>query len=161
MALLSVVLAAVTFPAGAAGDEKRENKLPDDVVAILTKAAELDLYSLSGNAEKGDKDAWHGAKVLGKTTVKKEEDRKALVAAAKKAVEEGGKPARCFIPRHGIRGTHDGKTVDLVICFECGWVYVYKDGEKVNPSLTISGSLQKPLNDALTAAKVPLDRPEK
>jgi hypothetical protein len=163
MTALRVVLAAVAVgcAATATGQEKKEQKLSDDVVAVLEKATELDVYSLAGTAQKGDKDAWRGAKVLGKTTVKKDAERKAVVEAVKKGVVEGGQPARCFIPRHGVSATHNGKTVDLVICFECGWIYVYVDGEKQNPSLTISGTPEKPLNGVLAAAKIPLDKPKK
>lgn len=149
---------ALGFAAGACAQDKKDNKLPAEVVAVLEKATELEIYSLAGTAEKGDKDAWRNAKVLGKTTVKKDEDRKALVASVKKGVEEGGDAARCFIPRHGIEAKHDGKTVSLVICFECGWIYAYIDGEKTKPSLTISGTPNKQLDDILTAAKIPLDK---
>ena len=36
---------------------------------------------------------------------------------------------KCFNPRHGIRATHDGKTVELVICFECSSFDIYSGSE--------------------------------
>jgi hypothetical protein len=36
----------------------------------------------------------------------------------------------CFQPRHGIRATHNGRTVELLICFECTPIYVFIDGKE-------------------------------
>ena len=151
-------VAAVGLGGAAGGEDKPGKALPGAVLAVLEKAGEVTVYSLAGTAEKGEGGTWRGAKVLGKTAVK-DDARKAVVAAAAKAVAEGGQPARCFIPRHGVEATHDGKTVALVICFECGRVEVY-DGDN-RTSLTVSPSAQKGLDDVLTAAKVPLDKPGK
>jgi hypothetical protein len=40
----------------------------------------------------------------------------------------------CFYPRHGIRLTRGAQHVDLVICFECETVHVYRGGamERLN-----------------------------
>ncbi len=83
---------------------------------------------------------------------------------SKKGVEEGGVAARCFIPRHGIRVTHDGKTYDLLICFQCHHVYIYADNSDKPQTMTISDLPQKAFNKILTDAKVKLattDTPEK
>jgi hypothetical protein len=145
--------------AAIADDKKLDNKLPDAVAKALEKADEVELLSLNG--ERDATDGWRGSKVLGKTTVKKEADRKSLASAVKKGVEEGKDGSRCFIPRHGIRVTHEKKTYDLVICFECHWVYVYTEGSDKPLVLMTSDSAQKTLNKFLTDAKVPLAKPEK
>ena len=150
------VLVVFAFVASAGAEEK--NQLPDAVATALEKAGKLEVYSLDG--EKTDKDGWHGWKVLGKTTVEKEEAVK-VAAAVKKGVTEGDKGARCFIPRHGARAVYDGKTYDLVICFECGWVYVYVDKSDKPTVLMISQTPQKLLDKILTDAKVPLAKSEK
>ncbi len=143
------------FAVTAAGEDKVPNKLPDAVNTALEKAGELEVYSLDGETKMKDKDAWHGSKVLGKTTVKKEDATK-LAAAVAKGVTEGDRGARCFIPRHGVRAVYDGKTYDLVICFECGWVYVYVDQSDKPTVLMISSSPHKMIDKILTDAKVPL-----
>jgi hypothetical protein len=151
-------MSAVRFGAVLAAEEKQlENKLPDAVVKALEKAEELEVYSLDGE----DKDGWRGWKVLGKTTVTDADARKALAAVVVKGVGEGAKGARCFIPRHGLRAAHAGKTYDLVICFECGWVYVYTDSSDKPNVLLISETPRKPLDKALADAKVKLARPGK
>ncbi len=153
-----ITLCAVVVCASATGQDKKDNKLPDAVLKALEKPGELEVYSLDGEAKEGGD--WHKWRVLGKTTVKADDAKKAA-AALKKGVEEGESGARCFIPRHGIRVVHDKKTYDFVICFECRWVYVFTDANDKPHLFMISESPQKPLNAILTAAKVPLAKPEK
>lgn len=142
-----------------AQEKKDENKLPDAVAKALEQADAVEVYSLGG--ETNEKDGWHGAKVLGKTTVKGEKAQKELSDVVKKGVAEGDRGARCFIPRHGLRVTHESKTYDLVICFECGWLYLYTDKSAKPQIFLISASPEKPLNKILTDAKVPLAKPDK
>ena len=139
--------------------QKPDNKLPEVIVKALEKADELDVYSLGG--ETTEVKGWHGAKVLGQTKVKGEADLKALVGALKKGVADGEGGARCFIPRHGVRVAHDGKTYDLLICFECHWVYVFTDKSDKPLVLMIADLPQKVFNKLLTDAKVPLAAPKK
>ena len=153
-----VAAAGFTLAAGAAAQEKAKNELPDAVAKALEKAGEVEVYSIQPNH--ADKGGWRGYKVLGKTTVKKG-DQKTVSAAVKAAVEEGVPGARCFIPRHGIRVAHGGKTYDLVICFECHWVYVFTDDSDKPTVLTISEAPQKAINKILTGAKIPLAKEEK
>jgi hypothetical protein len=150
---------ALVLVAGAAADDKKDkNKLPDAVVKALEKAETVDVYSLGGETDQ--KAGWHGAKVLGKAAVKGETELKALAGALKKGVDEGDRGARCFIPRHGLRAAYDGKTYDLVICFECGWVYIYTDASDKPRVLMISETPHKALDKILTDAKVPLAKPK-
>jgi hypothetical protein len=146
--------AALLTAAGAGADDRPpENKLPAPVLAALEKADELELYSLNGDTDAPD--GWHGAKVLGKATVSAAADRKALASALKKGVEEGKDGARCFVPRHGVRASHAGKSYDLLICFECHWLYVYAADSDKPLVLLVSEAPQKVLNKLLTDAKVP------
>lgn len=147
----AVALACATT---AAAEEKKEaNKLPEAVATALEKADALEVYSLGG--ETNVKDGWHGAKVLGRTTVKGAAATK-LARDVVKGVAEGERGARCFLPRHGVRAVHDGKTYDLVICFECGWVHLYEDKSDKPRVLMISETPHKALDKILTDAKIPL-----
>src|SRR5262245_44881959 len=110
--------AALAAPLAAEARDK-DNKFPDDVLKVLEKADSYELLSLDPGV-KGVKGGFHGWKVLGKTTVKDKKVRGQVLAALKKGVADSdGRVAKCFIPRHGVRATHGGKTVELVICFEC------------------------------------------
>lgn len=154
--LFAVSLALALTSAAAAQD--RANKLPEAALTALEKDEGLEVYSLSGDT--AEKDGWHGAKVWGKTLVNKDESKK-LAAALAKGVTEGDKGSRCFVPRHGVRAVHGGKVYDLLICFECGWVYVYADQSDKPTVLMISDSPHKAMDKLLTDAKIPLDKPAK
>ena len=149
---------AFALSSAAIAQDKAANKLPDEVVKALEKDDDLEVYSLSGDTT--DKDGWHGAKVWGKATAKKDES-KALATALAKGVTEGEKGSRCFLPRHGVRAAHGGKVYDLLICFECGWVYVYVDKSDKPMVFLISDGPHKAMDKILTDAKVPLDKPAK
>lgn len=151
--LVSVFALVVLLQPARAAD--KENKLPDEVQAVLDKADEVEVLSLDPDKPKDKpKDDFHGYKVLGKTTVKKD-DKKAVVEAICKGIADSGlKTALCFNPRHGLRATHDGKTVELVICFECLFVEVFP-GDRCSNVRTTS-TPQKVFDKVLTDAKVPL-----
>lgn len=132
-------------------------KLPDAVQEALKKAEKIQLLSLDpAHADKGPvKDGFHGWKVLGQTDLA-EADRKKVAEALIKGVpdEKGG--ARCFIPRHGIRAQMAKESLDLVICFECSWIYIFS-GDK-RETVTVRPDVQPTLDAILKAAKVPLPK---
>jgi hypothetical protein len=150
---------AVLLAFGAAGCSSAA-EIPAEAKAALEKADEWEMYSLDPTRTTDPpKDAFHGWKVLGKTTVKDADMRKQLLAAlAKGAADNKGVVAGCFNPRHGIRVKAGDKTTDLVICFECFSASVYVGDEKAGSFLT-TGSPQPALDKVLMDAKVPL--PEK
>ena len=135
------------------------NRLSPEVEAILDKADQIELISLSPErlAEK-PKDAFHGWRVLGSTAIKGEDKATALTALRSAIAANEGMVAACFNPRHGIRATQGGKTVDLVICFECMQIEVFIGQERAKGVLT-TGAAQPLFNKLLNTAKVPL--PEK
>jgi hypothetical protein len=154
--LVAAAIAAMTRAA-------EKNQIPEDLRAVLEKGEQFELLSLSPELLKEKpKDAFHGWKVLGKTTLKDAEARQKLVAALQKGAKENvGNVKECFNPRHGIRVTHEGKTTDLVICFECFQVQVYR-GEKQGNGFPTTGSPQAAFDGALKEAKVPLpEKPKK
>ena len=156
-AVLTLLALFALSPAARAED--KENKIPDDLQALLEKADQFELLSLSPEEPKEKpKDGFHGWQVLGKTSVKDAETRKKLVAALQKGVAENdGTVARCFNPRHGIRVTQDGKTADFVICFECYQVKAFAADKPA--SFLVTRSPQPAFDAVLTEAKVPLPQP--
>jgi hypothetical protein len=154
------VALAIGLSAQVAG---QENKIPDQARAILENASQFELLSIGHDpSQKNPTEEFHRWPVIGKTTIKDPDTRKRLVAALEKGVEENkGDIMKCFNPRHGIRVTHGGMTVDFVICFECFQVMVYVAGGKGQRFL-ITDSPAPVFNQALQHAKVPLARePEK
>jgi hypothetical protein len=72
-----------------------------------------------------------------------------------RAKEESTGSAECFDPRHAIRATHQGRTVDLLICFSCNNYEVHVDGERRKDGVT-ENDARDVLNKLLKDAKVPL-----
>jgi hypothetical protein len=142
-----------------------QNRIPEEVERLFDKAERFELYSLDPENEFGkgarEKDGFHGWKVLGMTEVKGEADRKRLVDALRLGAEDNfGMVAACFIPRHGIRLKGGGKTVDLVICFQCLSVQVFEDAKRKEGFLT-TGEPQEVFDAVLKAAGVKLPKPAK
>jgi hypothetical protein len=136
-------LTATSAPAGDKG-----NKLPDEVVKILESAKQIEVASVDPGDGKQD------AKELGSTTVK-DDKRKEVLKALYKSVADGGSPAKCFEPRHIIRATSDGKSVNLVLCFACSQMQVSVGKGEVR-TIPISEAAQPVLNQILKDAGVPL-----
>ena len=131
-----------------------------EIRAVLEGAEQFELLSINPDrrAPKAS-DNFHGWNVLGRTTVKDANIRKKLVAAFRKGVEENdGVVAACFNPRHGIRATFEGKSVDLVICFECFQTEVYAGGFSSERKLLNTNSPEPAFDGVLKAASVPLAR---
>lgn len=97
----------------------------------------------------------HGYKVLGETEVTVREVQKNLAQTLEQAVRASdGGMGMCFNPRHALHIISGSSSYDLVICFECGWVYVYS-GSKLVAQITSRGSSEA-FNQALKAARIPL-----
>lgn len=133
-----------------------DTEFPAKARDIFAKADQLELLSLDPNqAEKVQpKDAFHGYKVLGKTVVKAG-TRKQLVEAFLKGMEGKIEPARCFDPRHGIRATHGGKTVELVICFQCSQFVVYLGSAEKGTLLLVGKAPEASFDKVLKDAGIP------
>jgi hypothetical protein len=164
-ARLKGVRAAVTTDGGRVVSIKLDpSKVPEKAAAILGGAEAIELYSLEPDeqaAKNWKGNTFRGWPVLGKTALKDAKQRQQVLDALDEAVGTGAM-AKCFDPRHGIRATHGGKTVDLVLCFECGQVYVYFDPKKSeHTTLSLARGTQPELDSLLKAAGVPLAKPKK
>lgn len=91
---------------------------------FLTNAEQLELLSLDPFPNKEAKGGFRGYNILGKTTVKND-SKKELLAIFFKALEGEHFSADCFNPRHGIHAVYKGKSVDIVVCFECSSCKIY------------------------------------
>jgi hypothetical protein len=156
----AVALALLPFGLGAIGEDKKDNRLPDKAKAVLDKADQIVLFSLEPDDRKKVKDGFHGWMVLGQTTVKDADVRSQILTALYQGIAKSdGNGAKCFDPRHGIRATADGKRVDLVICFECNWVYVYYDNDENRQHVAVTTrEPQVVLDKTLKNAGVPLPK---
>ena len=98
------------------------------------------------------KETFHEYIVLGRADIRDAGQRRELLRALYKGIaRSGGRMAACFNPRHGIHATRGGKTVDLLICFECSGIAVYADTET---GATTSNYPQPTFDSALQRAGV-------
>lgn len=125
----------------------------------------MTLFSLDGTFEgdvsKIEGEAFHGYPVLGKLEVDSASERYNVHHAILQGVEDedGDGMKRCFWPRHGVRLSMNGKTVEYLICFECNQIHEYVDGEETWWKAT-SNTPAAELDKLLSAAGVPQKKPE-
>ena len=145
--LLFVALLALPAASNAA------ETLPPDIIAAFRSATRVLLYSLDP-ANRREGTGFHAFRIVGYTTVEDPATRQYIATTLPKHVQASNLGAMCFIPHHGIRLV-SGRTIhDLVICYECGHVYIYSSGRDVR-YVGISGDPAY-LDKILTRAKVPL-----
>jgi hypothetical protein len=148
-----------------ASEDAPENAVPDEVLTILREGEPLELVSLHHDDlyefQEGDEKLIHW-KVLGRTTIDEDDTRRRLIAALERGVaKHDGSVARCFWPRHAFSTTYDGHRYDILVCFQCYQVEVYRDGEKDEAlSFLIGKSPQRVFDRVLKDADVPLDSGE-
>jgi hypothetical protein len=141
-----------------------KNKDPGNIWTFLEQADQFEFLSLQPESEGSERpepeNDFHRHTVLGKIRVQDPETRKELIAALKKGTEENTSGAvKCFWPRHGIRATHEGKTIDLAVCFHCLQVYVYVNEDPVRKEVILTSKSPEPLFDkVLQDAGIPLGK---
>jgi hypothetical protein len=140
-------------------DGSMSKVMPEPIKTVLEQATEFELSSLHPWESPTGKyvDSYEERRELGKVRISEPEARKVLLAALSRGLDEGEEMADCFAPRHRIRIVRDGKTYDVTICFECGAVETYVDGElNRNYAVAVGGSPEPILNAFLVAAKIPI-----
>src|ERR1700678_1341246 len=133
-----------------------KNKLPIDAADALHAPEKVILYSLEPWSL-GTTNNLQGFKILGQATL----DGKQAVAAAAAFESALCKKERkwevlCFDPRHAIRVKSKGHTFDFLLCYTCGYLYIYRDNNMIS-ELDAKGS-PKVLNALLTANNIPLSK---
>jgi len=101
--------------------------LPKKTRKILEEAEEFELMAIGINSidrkqnlvETVVANRFGRFPVLGKTKISDTELKRKLVKALYEGIVDARSSNMCFYPRHAIRATRQGKTVELVICFEC------------------------------------------
>lgn len=135
----------------------RKNELPPEVAQALAAPEKVILYSLEpwDRATAADH-TLHRFKILGETELARKQFQIAIGEFEAAVAGWDGRIAMCFDPRHAIRVTVKGADYDLLLCYECHQLYVYR-GDRVIAELGARGS-PKVLDAMLTAAKLPLSR---
>lgn len=135
-------------------------RMPRAASDALATADQYELLSLDpGRPVAPSPDLYHGYRVLGQTEVADAATRERLNRALRGGVESvlANRP-HCFNPRHGIRVTRAGQTMEFLICFECEQVQVWNGSQRV-ANWSTDSSPQPVFDDALRQANVPLPKP--
>jgi hypothetical protein len=106
---------------------------PKQLIEQLNQAESITLYSL-GAATNASANSRHeqflGQNVITQVAVTNDALRRKVVEAlVQGSLQNTGIQSGCFIPRHGLHATSQGKTIDLLICFECLKVEHHPAGE--------------------------------
>jgi hypothetical protein len=154
--LLGWLCSGLCFTRPATGAEAQTpDSLPAEVVAAFQAAKTARLYSLEPTGELlPHHERLHDERVLGDTTLTWEQTAAAFRLVKKGVAEGHDRLAYCFAPRHALRVTTRDHHYDLVICFECVRVVVYRDNEELS-SVGLTASPEY-FNQLLKAGRVPL-----
>jgi TPR repeat protein len=156
--LRRVVSVAIFATIAGCGASPAPPRLPDEVVKALEGSSSITLYSIQpwGGPDLPEWD-FHGHHQNGHLELKQQQAKQAI-AALNDAIAKGnaGLESLCLInPRHALRVISSGNTYDILICYECGQLELYKN----NQQLPFSGSIgSKPdaLNRLLQQSGIPL-----
>ena len=139
-----------------------QKSLPAEAHTILENSSQLTLFSVEPRENWGRKRPnFHFHAILGQTVISQPETKRALLASLYDGFVPGDAPgimAGCFNPRHGIRATQHGKTVDLLICFSCHQFELYVNDHHIEHQKFVTGAPRPLFDQVLAAAGVPLAR---
>jgi len=148
-------LVLLLFPAPVRADPP---KLPEEVVKALDSASSVTLYSIQpwGGPDLPEWD-FHGHHQLGHVDLTQEKAKQAI-AALNDAISTGtaNMESLCLInPRHALRVISGRDTYDILICYECGQLELFKNNQRLPFSGTI-GRSPGALNGLLQGSHIPL-----
>lgn len=153
-----VVSAAIFAMIAGCGVAPPPPKLPEEVLKALDSPSSITLYSIQPWGGP-DLPEWnfHGHHQNGHVDLKPKQAKQAI-AALNDALSKGvvGLESLCLInPRHALRVISGGNTYDILICYECGQLELYKNDQPLPFSGSI-GSKPDALNRLLQQSAVPL-----
>jgi len=158
------------FPAGVAEDLASSRSLVIYLVGIPPQpgdASEEGMRKSSSRSRRrpGGEETFHGFPVFGSAQITSPQSIKAIVVTLLRGVENSkGDVMACFYPRHGVQATlSNGRRLDLVICYMCGYMKVYLQGQSAEEydvsEVNTADDSRQPLNRVLQAAGVDLKQP--
>ena len=133
------------------------SSVPWNVSSFLEDAERFELISLNpefhSSAEKQDKEMLGRFPILGRAQIDDKSERRRLLNCFYNSTRGCRLGAMaCFNPRHAIRAMRNGKTLTVLICFECRRYRVEGEYELAD---TISPFRESEFDDALGRAKLP------
>ena len=122
--------------------------LPSKVRDILEKADVLDVLGLSSDEKAGI--GWYPDI---KASLPLGEERSNLLKAFYFDASAGPNPSACFIPRHSLKASYKGKTVEVIICYQCHLFVVEGDLGEFDGGVYKQGSAAHELLETILRTK--------
>lgn len=128
------------------------DELSQEFRDILFHAESLEIVALDPDwpteESLADPSTLHGYNVRGRAVVTSRPLRVELLTSLGDAARENdGMVAACFNPRHALIAEHEGKTCEVIICFECLTFQVW-DGKEPVETVDLSET-PRPLYDRI------------
>jgi TPR repeat protein len=137
---------------------RRRPELPREVVEGLASSSSTTLYSLQpwGGPDIPQWD-FHGHHILGSFKLSPDQAKKAIAALdAALSAGDANMTSMCLIsPRHALAFKVGGDAYDIVICYECGQLELYRNSQDL-PFHGMIGRNPEVLNGLLKSAAIPL-----
>lgn len=149
---------ATAVPFAGRDDRHTTAAFPDDDRDVLEQADRITLYTLNptrmvDGKPSPEKERFHLYGVLGTTSIEDASEHRRVVEAVYEGLKgEGAGPASCFLPRHGLRFERGKRRIDLLICFQCTWVYVFRDDAE-HETRMLFGAGVKPVFDSIVKTR--------
>jgi hypothetical protein len=154
---LLLLVVALGESSGCATNKHEENKMPKEAAVALHASGNIILFSLQPWGATTNDVTLQGYKILGQTALAGDQARIAAGAFESAVCKKRRKyTTLCFDPRHAIRVRDNGQTYDFLLCYTCGYLYIYCDNKLIS-ELDAKGS-PKQLNDLLAAARIPISK---
>jgi hypothetical protein len=131
---------------------------PIDSMTLYSLRSTMASLPNENGALKGSVATFHRYPVLGKLNITSVADRVVILDAIQKAKKPGPTAVECFDPRHGVRLTRNGTTIDYVICFYCTKYDEYLDALQVASQWQIDENAKSVLDDYLRKAHIPQEK---
>lgn len=109
--------------------------LPSAALEVARDSTTFEVMTLDPGQEGAADQDFHGHRILWRTIVTDRAAQERIVDIVNGGVSFFASPAKCFNPRHGVRMSHGKRTVDLVICYECGTIQIH-EGERSRRRVT-------------------------
>jgi hypothetical protein len=129
--------------------------LPGEIEPHLRSAEHIELLSLDPFVQDQTPAGFHRFKVLGFVRLAAGEPVGFIVDQVLQGVHPWPGWRCVFVPRHGLRARQDTRSLDLVICFECGELHVHRSWADMQ-RVGMSRQAKELLNGVLVQAGVTL-----
>lgn len=137
---------------------RRRPELPREVLEGLASSSSITLYSLQpwGGPDIPQWD-FHGHHILGSFKLSPDQAKKAIAALnAALSAGDANMISMCLIsPRHALALKVGGDAYDILICYECGQLEMYKNNQNL-PFHGMIGRNPEVLSGLLKSAAIPL-----